>query len=307
MQAMLSGNIAPIAFFVYKRPEHTRRTLAALSSCPEFRSTPLLVFADAPRKPSDEPAAKEVRRIVNEFDHPIKEVLAAEANRGLAKSLIVGITTCCARYGRVIVLEDDILVSRSFLRYANDALEAYKSNDSILAINSFIYGGQSISADNSSTFLPFTHPWGWATWDRAWRRFDPTAARAGEVLNNPLSRRKFNLNDADDFAGMLELQLSGKIDSWWIRWYLDVFLQKGLGVFPPRTLVKSIGDDGSATHSQWSERLLKLGGAELMSEAPVLRSKVCIDSESFEKFRHGMRPRTRRVLRMLGRLKRMLS
>ncbi len=105
-----------------------------------------------------------------------------------------------------------------------------------------------LDADTDAVFLPFTTSWGWATWSRAWRRFDPQMSAFERLSADPALRRTFNLEGAYDYFDLLRRQKRGQVDSWAIRWYLSVFMQGGLTLYPVRSLVQNIGFDGSGTH-----------------------------------------------------------
>jgi hypothetical protein len=114
--------LAPIALFVYCRPEHTRRTLEALARCPEWKSSQVVVYADGAKKPEFAAAVAETRRVVRELA-PHATVIEQPANRGLARSIIAGTTELCERFGRVIVVEDDLEVAPGFLTFLNAGLD----------------------------------------------------------------------------------------------------------------------------------------------------------------------------------------
>lgn len=241
-------NLAPIAFFAYKRPEHTRRSLESLAKNHGAESSELFVFCDGIKKPEDKEAIQQVRNVVRSQQWCGKvHIIEREQNMGLAKSVIHGVTDLCGKYGRVIVLEDDLILSPFFLEYMNKALDFYEAESEIIQISGHMFPVKLTSA-NDTVLLPFTTSWGWATWKRAWQHFDPEMSGYKLLSNNRKLKYKFNLNNSYPYFNMLESQINGDIDSWAIRWYLSTFIINGLTLYPIRTLVENIGFDGSGTH-----------------------------------------------------------
>ena len=190
--------------------------LDALRQCPELATTPLYIFADGPRTEADRAAVEATRNLIAEFDHPHKDLRFATTNRGLAASIISGVTALCEEHGQVIVLEDDLIVSPRFLTYMHRALNAYAQTDIVRVVNAFTFGDLTGKIGNRAYFLPYTHPWGWATWRRAWEQFEPKTPYLDRIMPNNDVRRKFNIEDADDYVLMLQRQQRGELDSWWI-------------------------------------------------------------------------------------------
>ena len=163
--------LSPIALFVYNRPEHTRQTITALQKNRLAKTSDLIVFSDGAKNSKDQEGVDEVRSFVqNIYGFRSVTVNLSERNKGLAKSIIDGVTDVANRYGRVIVLEDDLIVSSSFLDYMNGALEYYSENDQVMHVSGYWYPIESESLPETF-FLRVPSSWGWATWARAWRYF----------------------------------------------------------------------------------------------------------------------------------------
>ena len=244
--------IAPIALFVYNRPAHTRQTIGALLKNELAGGSDLIIFSDAPKKPEAVEAVSEVREYIRTITgFRSVSIVERDRNWGLSNSIIDGVTRLCNEYGRVIVLEDDLVMSPHFLEYMNVALDSYREDERVMQISGHIFPVD-ITAETDAVFLPMTTSWGWATWQRAWQHFDPAATGYEELKCDVKLRRQFNLDGAYDYFGMLELQLQGKIDSWAVRWHLSVFLRSGITLFPRKTLVENMGFDGSGTHCEAS-------------------------------------------------------
>lgn len=238
---------APIVLFVYNRPWHTRQTLEALRANTLAQESCLYIYADAARSDADVAAVNEVREVIGAIDG-FKEVTIVKRteNWGLARNIIDGVTTLVDRYGCVIVLEDDLITAPHFLQFMNDALETYRDEPRVGHIQACDFTQDASLPD---TFLiKFTGSWGWATWKRAWKYFNPN----GKALLDEMQRRRltrvFDFNGAYGFTRMLRRQIEGKNNSWAIRWNASLFVNDLLSLNVGRSLVRNIGFDGSGTH-----------------------------------------------------------
>jgi hypothetical protein len=237
---------APAVLFVYKRPEHTRRTLESFLANPEARETTLYVFCDGPRTAADAQAVEATRGVVRSIAHPDLRLVERPENLGLARSVIAGVSQVCAEHGAAIVLEDDLVLAPTFLSFMNAALERYRDDERVYGVSGYAFTDVSdLGAD--AVFLPLIASWGWATWDRAWKTFTPAQETYARLRASAALRRRFDVGGYK-FYGMLEKQLRGKVDSWAIRWYATVFLRGGLTLYPARSLVTNIGFDGTGVH-----------------------------------------------------------
>jgi hypothetical protein len=270
---------APIALFVYNRPGHTRQTVEALLANTLADQTPLHVFSDAPRNEAANLAVAEVRsyiRSIAGFKSVI--IFERETNFGLARSIIDGVTSLCEECGRVIVMEDDLITSPHFLSYMNDALTRYEKEDRVMQISGHIFPVPEFTQKEEALFLPFMTSWGWGTWIRAWKHFDPSAKGWENIKSDSVLRNRFNLDGHYDYSTMLEQQMSGKVDSWAIRWHLSAFLRNGLALFPPQSLVKNIGLD-RGTHGSRMLRWTLSGQAISIRPVSFPRSIQVIDHD----------------------------
>lgn len=240
--------LAPILLFVYNRPEHVKRTLAALEQNILAKESELFIYSDAARSPQDEASVAEVRKMIRTALPFFKQVniIERETNWGLARSIIDGVTTQINCYERVIVLEDDLIVAPYFLKFMNDALDTYQHEEKVGHIQACDFTQDASLPD---TFLiKWTGSWGWATWKRAWKYFNPD----GKALLEELQRRKltytFDFNGKYGYTRMLRRQTEGKNNSWAIRWNASLFLNDILSLNVGKSLVQNEGFDGSGTN-----------------------------------------------------------
>jgi hypothetical protein len=245
--------LAPLAVFVFKRPAHTQRMLKSLAGNPEFAASPLYIYCDGARNEAEAVQVEVIRKLVRDWPHPNKTLIERDRNWGLANSVIAGVTELCERYGRVIVVEDDLIVSPVFLNYLNSALERYADEPKVMQVSAHMFP-VSIQSTYDAVMLPFTTSWGWATWDGAWKHFDPSMSGYEKLKTDSAMRRKFNLDGSYPYFRMLKRQMCGKVDSWAIRWYKSVFFQGGLTLYPCHSLVRNDGYGVSATHTSRHNR-----------------------------------------------------
>lgn len=241
-------NIAPIVLFTYNRPWHAKCTVEALKKNEFADKSELVIYSDGPKDEKDLGQVSKVR----DFLHKISgfkavEVIERDKNIGLANSVITGVTDVVNQYGRIIVLEDDLVSEPDFIKFMNMALDKYEEYNQVMQISGYMFDVD-IDTKTDAIFLPLISSWGWATWKRAWEKFIPDTEGYKELKNNKLLRQKFNVEGSYDYFNMLESQLKGEVNSWAIKWYLNVFMRQGLTLFPKRSLVKNIGFDGSGTH-----------------------------------------------------------
>jgi len=241
---------APIAIFIYNRPDHLRQTLNSLISCDGFMGSPIIVFGDGPKENESLLLIENARNVAREILGDRADYRFFEKNKGLSRSVIEGVSALTSEYGRVIVIEDDLMLAPSFLSFMNQALDFYQSNERVFQVSGHMYSVPDFLKNRNALLLPWTTTWGWATWDRAWRYFDSNAKGWEKLLSDQVLRDRFNLNGAYDYTTMLERQMKGKLDSWGVRWYWSVFNQNGLVVFPPNTLIENKGMDGRGSHGR---------------------------------------------------------
>lgn len=241
------SGLAPIVLFVYNRPEHTQRCLDALRRNADFTNSPLYIFCDGARAPADRPAVAAVRATVEGLAHPNKVIHASKANRGLANSVMAGVSTVLAAHARVIVVEDDLIVGPSFLSYLNQALDHYQDEPQVMQVAAHMYPVEP-ATEHDALFLPLASSWGWATWRRAWQHFDPSMRHYDTLCADAARRQRFNLEAPLPYFEFLHRQRTGRADSWYIRWYLSIFMNDGLVLYPRHSHVHNRGFDGTGVH-----------------------------------------------------------
>jgi len=290
---------APIALFVYNRPWHTRQTVEALTRNQQAGDSDLFVFSDAGKNASDTGPVGEVRGYIREIGG-FKSVTIVErtGNYGLSRAVISGVSEVLADSDTVIVVEDDLVTSPYFLNFMNAALAMYRDDPRVISIHGYVYPVGDVLPE--TFFLKGADCWGWGTWKRGWDLFD----RDGRHLLDQLKARKltdrFDFHGAYPFTLMLRDQISGKTDSWAVRWYASALLNDMFTLYPGRPLVQNIGTDNSGTNCGKTSRYQ----VEIASEPIALARRATLEEESvvqfFERFFRSCRPSLYR--RLLGRL-----
>ncbi len=247
--------LAPIALFVYNRPEHARRTIESLKANDLASESQLIVFSDGPRNAEARVKVQEVRELIRGVNG-FRSVTIHESpeNRGLAKAIVGGVTEVCQEHGRIIVLEDDMVTSPWFLRYMNDALSEYELDERVISVH-----GHTFPVDEQlpeTFFLRGADCWGWGTWRRGWALFDRDGIKLLTELRLQKITRQFDLDGAYPYMQMLESQIAKKTDSWAILWHAGAYLANRLTLYPGRSLVRNIGNDESGTHGSRTDTFL---------------------------------------------------
>jgi len=239
--------LAPILLFVYNRLSHVGRTLEALAINDLASESDLFIYADNSKSIEDQEKVDEVRsyvRTVRGFRSVT--IVERDENYGLARSIIAGVTEVVDRFGKVIVLEDDLITAPHFLRYMNDALDFHRDEERVASVSGYSFPlGRALP---ETFLLKYTACWGWGTWRRGWELFDPSGEKLLAEIRKRGAGREFDMDGAYPYLQMLEKQCRGEVDSWAVRWHASLFLADRLMLFPGRSLVSNIGHDGSGVH-----------------------------------------------------------
>jgi len=249
------NNLAPIALFVYNRPEHTLRTLEALQKNELAEKSKLYIFSDGAKTPEDEPMVKAVRAICSEIKG-FREIqlIEKEKNQGLANSIIAGVSKLFEDYEKLIIMEDDLLSSPFFLSYMNEALNTFKAEPKVWHISGWNYPIDTEGL-NDAFLWRVMNCWGWGSWRDRWQHFEKNPQKLIETFSKAEIAR-FDLNGTSDFWEQVELNASGRFNTWAIFWYASIFQHNGLCLNPAESYILNIGLDGSGMHGKDDRGLL---------------------------------------------------
>ena len=247
--------LSPIVLFVYKRPKHTKKVLEALADCELANKSHLYIFCDGPKANESKETIKfieEVRTVVKSKKWCAKvTVYESNVNLGLAKSIISGVTKIVKKHGKVIVLEDDIVVSKVFLKYMNEALEFYQDAGQVMQISAYFPPINTEGSLPTTFFYNHNSCWGWGTWDRAWSYYNDDVQDLLNLLKVDENFTPINFSKGFGIEAYFQLvqNLNKKISTWAVKWHAAIYLKKGFILHPAKSLVKNIGVDGSGENS----------------------------------------------------------
>ena len=297
--------LAPIVIFVYNRPWHTQQTIESLIRNELSSSSKLFVFSDGAKNNQDEPAVQGVREYIKGI-HGFAdvEIIEREKNWGLADNIIEGVTRVVNEYGRIIVLEDDLVTSQYFLRFMNDALEFYDNEPKVWHIS-----GYTLPIDveilQDIYFYRATSCWGWATWKDKWKYFSNDVDKIeSRFAKNDIY--EFNLEGSYNFWNHLQRNKEGSMKTWAIFWYATVFLNNKLCLHPYKSYVKNIGYDGTGVHcgggGVYSKQTLKQD-IRYSFDVDIVETKAVLESikRFYRKSKNGY------IIRLLQFIKRIIK
>ncbi len=243
----MENNLAPIVLFVYNRPIHTKQTIEALKKNYLAEESELFIYSDAAKNKDAQKKVYEVREYIKTIQGFKKvTVIEREENWGLADSIIDGVTKVINQYGKIIVLEDDLISSPYFLKFMNEALEYFKNKEKIWHISGWNYPIDTDKLDNIFLWR-LMNCWGWATWADKWKYYEKDV---NKVINkfDKNDIKRFNIDGTENFWQQILLNKENKINTWAIFWYATIFKQNGLCINPSETFIENIGHDGSGIH-----------------------------------------------------------
>lgn len=246
--------LAPVVMFVYNRVDHFVQTFEALSRCPEAAESDLYIFSDGPKREKDIEKVAEVRAAVEQRKKTscFQNITVYESpvNRGLAASVISGVTEVINKYGKVIVLEDDCVSSPHFLRYMNRCLAYYKEDERIGSIAGYTPQLSFPANVQEDVFLAYRScSCGWATWKECWDGVDWDLQEFQQFFREPELIKRLNANGNDRFIRLYR-QTKGNGSSWSVRFGAHLARKNLYTLYPRYSYIQNIGCDASGVHSQ---------------------------------------------------------
>lgn len=268
---MTKNNLASIIIFTYRRK--IDKLIESLLQNNLAKESDLFIYSDGYKIDVDKNEVLKVREYLKTIEgFRSIHIIEASQNKGLANSIIGGVTEIINKYEKVIVLEDDLIVSSDFLEYMNEALEFYKNDSTIWSISGYGPKLRCLDDYHKDLYLsPRGSSWGWATWKDRWDSVDWDVKDFEKLKHDKQMRKEFELG-GDDMYKMLELQMLGKIDSWAIRWCFSQYLQDKYTVYPVKSKIVNDGfNDSKGTHNS--------GGS---SKWDVVASGIKVDFKNLE-------------------------
>jgi hypothetical protein len=252
MENKQTTNLAPIVLFTYNRPEHTKLTLEALKKNYLANNSTLYIYCDGSRDNMNDANISnisQVRQIVRmEQWCGSVNIIESENNKGLAKSIKTGVSEIVLKYGKVIVMEDDLVTSPAFLTYMNKALDYYENYKSVFSISAYCLPASKFKVPEDYKYDVFVSlrnsSWGWGTWYDRWQQINWDVKVYETIRNTETIKQAFN-RGGDDVFDLLEMQQSGKLNIWSIQFTVAHFVNHAVSIVPTLSYVDNIGHDGS--------------------------------------------------------------
>lgn len=259
---MIDKTLAPIVLFAYSRPEHTRKTLESLKKNELAGNSILYIFCDGPKAEASEKTRENIRlvREIAKEDQWCGEVIIREQdnNLGLAGSISSGVTEIIEKYGKIIVLEDDLILSPAFLSYMNKALIFYENYPAVFSIGAYSYPSSIMHIPNDYPFDTYVClrncSWGWATWKNKWSLVDWNVNAYEYIKNNPACKAALNRMGDDEFEMLYQQQECG-LNIWSIQFTIAHFVNHAIAIYPTISYVNNAGLDGTGENCNILPRL----------------------------------------------------
>lgn len=246
--------LAPVVIFTYKRLDTLKQTVQALQNNYLANESDLYIFSDNAKSERDQETVNQIRAYLKTIQG-FKSITIEEAsqNKGLAKSIIEGVSKVLENHNSVIVLEDDLISTKNFLDFMNKSLEQYVHIDNVFSVSGFSFDLNFNDSSLDTYFLNRGWSWGWATWKNRWEKVDWTVSDYNKFTADKKAQRKF-AEGGSDLNAMLSKQMTGNLDSWAIRWFYNQFKLSGLTVYPIKSKILNGGFGADATHTTGSSK-----------------------------------------------------
>lgn len=283
---MENKTYAPVVVFAYKRADKITACMESLQSNIDANSTDVYIYSDGARSEKDINEVQEVRSYLRNLqdEHPFKNLTVIEQskNKGLANSIIDGVTDIISKYGSVIVVEDDLILAKNFLVYMNSALEYYGDDMRYGSISAFTENLSVLASYDKDVYvLKKGDCWGWATWKNRWDMADWKLSTFSSYVKNKQKRNEFS-HLQFDLEDQLWWQYEGKSDTWAARWLYSMYMNDMWTVYPKNTLVTNNGLDGSGENC--NEETMRSGApiSDTSDTATVIRLEKLEPSEALQ-------------------------
>ena len=268
---------APVVVFAYNRPDKIKRCLDSLSECDRKENTDLFMFLDGPRSDEDIEKIKDVESFLEYYScrggfHK-SVIIKSKINKGLKKSIVEGVTKIINEYGKVIVLEDDLIVAPDFLAYMNDGLDFYEKKKDYGSVCANVYPINQLKKYKRDIFVTRKGDcWGWGTWADRWEGVDWLFSDGNQYRRNLVERMRFESLESG-LDKLLMRQIDGKGSSWAVIWIYSLYKRKLLSVYPRISRTANVGNDGSGEHggtdNKYNVELSKAGEKCFFEDIPV--------------------------------------
>jgi hypothetical protein len=235
-------NLAPIAIFVYKRLDYLKILINSLKRNTLSKNSEVFIFSDGWKGDYDKQEVLNLRKYITEISGFKKVfIILRSENFGLSKNIIDGINFVLKNNKKIIILEEDLELSKHFLNFINQGLKIYENEIKVASINAWFFPVENKKNIPDTFFIRGADCWGWGTWKRAWINFESNGHKLFNKIKKNNLEKLFNFNNSFNYMRMLQNQINKKNQSWAIRWYASIFLENMYTLHPRLSLVKNIG------------------------------------------------------------------
>lgn len=246
---MINEDLAPIVIICYNRPDHFKKTIDNLAKCKEAINSNIYIYIDGPKNINDIKNINEIIKLAKNKKNYFRnlEIIQRNKNYGLRENITKSVSEILDQYSSIIVLEDDIIVSKHFLHYMNSALDYYIKKKKIWHISAFSPINDYVKKDNIY-LSQLMYCWGWGTWKNRWKKFSANEDLLIKKLDSNLIKG-LNFDNTHDSYSQIISNKKKTMNTWAVFWYTSIYLNNGLCINPYTSLSKNIGLDGSGHNS----------------------------------------------------------
>jgi hypothetical protein len=243
----INSSTIAVVFFAFNRADKLSNTIKSYLACTGVQTKDIVIYIDGPRNSKDDKSVNECFMVASQL-LPQADIIRRIDNIGLKKSIHGGVSDVLKIYDAVIVIEDDLKLEPLFYDFLKNGIIKYHDDVKVYQISGYNYNSEE---GNKAFFLPLTTSWGWATWRDKWQGFD-LETDYQFLISTKYNKKRYDFDGSFNFSHMLNLESSGKISSWAIRWYSHVYSCDGLTLYPPQSLVVNDGFNETGTHSSYT-------------------------------------------------------
>lgn len=298
---------APIVVFAYNRRDRLAKMMCSLQRCEGFSESSVIIFVDGPRDDRDKNLVEEVADFVRNLPYPNVTYHISENNTGLRSAIFSGVSRVIDEHRRIIVLEDDLVLSPIALLYFNRALEFYADDRRVWSISGYIADVKRLREFPRALILPYAHSWGWATWSRAWKQFDLDQRPRAANLKAASFKNAIDMNGFYPARLMLANSIEGRVNSWYAHWLYTIIRHGGRSVFPPRRVLDNYGTSAGTHGSGLNPHEQLVRRPPLLRTVPAFESADEIDYFAADLLTRCWEARVQRGVSYAGNMKRRIS
>ena len=240
----------PILFLIFNRPDTTEKVFQRIR---DIQPRQLFVSADGPRqhKRGEDRLCTETRKIVEKIDWKCElQTNFSKKNLGCRIGVSSGIDWFFRHVGEGIILEDDCLPEISFFHFCEALLQYYRNDDRVMHIGGVNFQDENVRGSHSYYFSRLSHIWGWATWKRAWNKYDVDISTYPQLLEQNLFSSIFPVPAMRKYwKRTMDEVYEKRKDTWDTQWQYTLSVHHGLAIVPRVNLVSNIGFNLNATHT----------------------------------------------------------